>query len=91
MNQSIDSRECCCPPFDPSRWNGKTHNWQEKPFLTDNVVQLFHITLNVGRVVLAKITAGDCNDWKTWMEAKGHAQATIGRGCQERRKPGNHK
>ena len=41
----------CCPPFDPSKWNDETHVWREKLFMTDNVVQLFHIPLNIGRVI----------------------------------------
>ena len=51
MNESDTAKDCCCPPFDPSRWDEKTHLWQEKLFITDNVMQVFHIPLNVGQVI----------------------------------------
>jgi hypothetical protein len=41
----------CCPPLDVSRWNEKTHHWREKRFITDNVIQVCHIPLNIGRVI----------------------------------------
>lgn len=41
----------CCPPFDPVRWDARTHLWQEKRFITDQVRLLFHIPLNIGRVI----------------------------------------
>lgn len=41
----------CCPEFDPRAYDGKTHVWKNKPFLRDDVPQLFHIPLTMGRVV----------------------------------------
>ncbi len=41
----------CCPEFQPQLWDGKTHLWQDKAFITDNVAQIFHIPLNVGGVI----------------------------------------
>jgi len=41
----------CCPPFNASFWDEKTNVWQDKPFITDNVVQVLHIPLNIGRVI----------------------------------------
>ncbi len=35
--------------------------------------------------LLSEITAGDCDDWKAAQEAKGHAQATIGRNVKRAR------
>lgn len=35
----------CCPPFDPVPWEEKTIVWNEKPFITAPVCQLFHIPL----------------------------------------------
>lgn len=37
----------CCPPFDPEPWRDKEVHWQEKLFLRDHVVSLFHIPLNM--------------------------------------------
>lgn len=41
----------CCPRFDPSPWQEKEHVWKDKLFIQDNVTQLFHIPLNMGKVV----------------------------------------
>ncbi|MFC1780421.1 hydrolase [Patescibacteria group bacterium] len=41
----------CCPEFQPERWNEKTHVWKDKLFIRDRVRQLFHIPLNMGKVV----------------------------------------
>jgi hypothetical protein len=32
----------CCPVFDPVPWEGKYHEWRDKPFLRDSIPQLFH-------------------------------------------------
>jgi hypothetical protein len=54
----------CCPEFDPSRWEKKTHIWHDKKFIQDNVRQFLHIPLNMVQVVtkmFAKIeAAGAC-------------------------------
>ncbi len=50
----------CCPLFDPNRWQEKTHYWQNKLFLQDEVFQILHIPLNMAAVVkrmFAKIEA----------------------------------
>jgi len=65
MNQPETVEECCCPPFDPSRWDEKTHHWRDKLFITDRVIQLFHIPLNVGRVI-----------WRMWNKVLA-ADATL--------------
>lgn len=41
----------CCPKFDPAIWQDKTHQWHEKLFLTDQVIQFMHLPLNFGSVV----------------------------------------
>ncbi|MDD5012594.1 MAG: hypothetical protein PHQ66_03045 [Candidatus Nanoarchaeia archaeon] len=33
----------CCPKFNPEKWDGKTHNWEDKPFIKESIPQLFHI------------------------------------------------
>jgi len=41
----------CCPLFEPKRWDNKTHVWNNKLFLQDEVIQCMHIPLNMGGVV----------------------------------------
>jgi hypothetical protein len=41
----------CCPPFDPAPWQDREINWNNKPFVKDHVICLFHVPLNIGRVV----------------------------------------
>lgn len=50
------SQSTCCLPFDPTRWDEKTHVWKDKLFVRDTVRQLFHIPLNMGAVVTRMIT-----------------------------------
>lgn len=47
------NQEVCCPKFDPTLWDEKTHVWQDKLFILDTVPQLFHIPLpwSVGRTI----------------------------------------
>ena len=35
----------CCPVFHPERWEGKTLEWNKKPFIKASVPILFHIPL----------------------------------------------
>ena len=35
--------EDCCPIFRPEKWDNKTFNWKNKPFIKDSVPALFHI------------------------------------------------
>jgi hypothetical protein len=41
----------CCPPFDPSLWDGKTIEWNGKKFIRDKVFTFFHIPMNFGSVM----------------------------------------
>ena len=41
----------CCPIFDPEPWDQKEVTWQDKLFLKDHVMSLFHIPLNFGKVM----------------------------------------
>lgn len=67
MAQTDTTAKWCCPPFDPAAWNDKTHVWQEKLFITDNVMQVFHIPLNVGAVIRRM--------WNKVMAAKANLSA----------------
>jgi hypothetical protein len=42
----------CCPPFDPAPWQNQEITWDGKPFVKDHVTCLFHVPLNMGRVVI---------------------------------------
>jgi len=33
----------CCPPFEPKKWENKTHNWENKPFIKETIPTFFHI------------------------------------------------
>ena len=46
-----NQEEICCPPFDPSPWNGTKHHWIDKKFIKDRVCTLFYMTLNFGGVM----------------------------------------
>jgi hypothetical protein len=41
----------CCKPFNPAPWDNKTIVWKGKLFLKDHVISLFHIPLNMGKVM----------------------------------------
>ncbi len=36
----------CCPPFNPARWDGKTFEWKNKPFVKAKVCTLFYMPMN---------------------------------------------
>jgi hypothetical protein len=42
----------CCPPSDPAPWQDQEINWNNKPFVKDHVTCLFHVPLNMGRVIV---------------------------------------
>lgn len=37
--------DVCCPQFDPEPWDGKIHEWKNKPFIVDSIPQFMHIPL----------------------------------------------
>jgi len=41
----------CCKRFDPTPWNEKEINWQDKLFVRDRVKSFLHIPINMGQVV----------------------------------------
>lgn len=50
-NKENTSKEKCCPKFDTKRWDKKAHEWNDKLFIQDDVRQLFHIPLNMQKVI----------------------------------------
>ncbi|WP_026180024.1 hydrolase [Hahella ganghwensis] len=41
----------CCPRFNPEPWEDREIVWNDKRFLKDHVISLFHIPLNFGAVM----------------------------------------
>jgi len=41
----------CCARLNPSDWDGKTLEWQDKTFVKDHVRSLFHMPINFGTVI----------------------------------------
>ena len=35
----------CCPQFDPQPWDKVTHEWKDKPFITETIPQFLHMPL----------------------------------------------
>lgn len=61
-------KEECCPKFDPTLWDDKNFEWDEKKFIKDKVFSLFYMPINFGQVVkrmMAKIekAGGSAQDW----------------------------
>ncbi len=51
MTQNSTNQEHCCPKFDPAPWEEKEHVWKDKLFLYDEVRQIFHMPLNIRKVI----------------------------------------
>lgn len=41
----------CCPQFDPTLWDDKFFEWDDKKFIKDHVCTVFYMPLNFGRVM----------------------------------------
>ena len=41
----------CCPKFDPTPWEGKIFEWNNKKFIKDKVFTLFFMPINFGSVM----------------------------------------
>jgi hypothetical protein len=54
----------CCPKFNPGKWDQKTYNWDNKPFIKETLPTLFHIPFPP--MIGKKIT----KMWKMAEEAK---------------------
>ncbi|MBE0480077.1 MAG: hypothetical protein IBX68_03765 [Dehalococcoidia bacterium] len=50
-NQAVTPTGCCIP-FDPEPWQDKEIVWDRKQFVKDHVRSLFHVPLNMGKVVI---------------------------------------
>lgn len=43
MNNPQDNNQECCPEFKPERWDGKSWDWENKPFIKEKIHTFFHI------------------------------------------------
>lgn len=41
----------CCPKFDPTPWDDRLFEWNQKRFIKDTVATFLHIPLNFGTVI----------------------------------------
>lgn len=39
----MDTKNECCPKFEPKKWHNKSHTWKKKMFITDSLPTVFHI------------------------------------------------
>lgn len=44
-------KETCCPKFDPTPWNEKDFEWNNKRFIKGKVFTLFYMPMNFGTVI----------------------------------------
>jgi len=51
MTTQIAENSFCCPKFEPSIWDDKTFDWQNKKFIKDKVCTIFYMPLNFGKVM----------------------------------------
>lgn len=51
METHSDSKETCCPEFDPIPWDDQTFEWKNKRFIRDKVFTLFYMPMNFGNVM----------------------------------------
>ena len=47
----------CCPQFQPEPWEDKEITWENKLFLKDRVLSVFHIPINFGAVMKRSMAA----------------------------------
>jgi len=45
----------CCPKFDPTPWDGRIFEWENKKFIKDKVCTFFYIPLNFGAVMARSV------------------------------------
>lgn len=49
-HEKID-KNVCCPEFDPTLWNEKIFEWNNKKFIKDKVFTIFYMPINFGGVM----------------------------------------
>lgn len=43
MKHTDNQNQPCCPKFDTSLWDGKTHVWKDKPFIMKSIPEFLHM------------------------------------------------
>jgi hypothetical protein len=51
MSSEIQNTECC-PQFDPTPWDGKVFEWNNKKFIKDKVTTHFYMPVNFGEAMM---------------------------------------
>ncbi len=53
MSASINQKpsDVCCPEFDPTKWEDKVFNWENKRFIKEKVHTFLYMPLNFGGVM----------------------------------------
>lgn len=51
MENIYNAETGCCTRFDPAGWDGAEHVWNDKLFVSDKIPAVFHIPLNMGKVI----------------------------------------
>jgi len=51
MNIKSEANSICCPEFDPTKWNDKIFEWDNKKFIKDKVCSILYIPVNFGKVM----------------------------------------
>lgn len=51
MSTKNKPNDVCCPEFEPSKWDGKTFDWDQKHFIKARVKTFFYMPLNFGGVM----------------------------------------
>jgi len=64
----MNKNEECCPKFDPTNWDNKIFEWDNKKFVKDKVFTLFYMPINFGSVIkklMVKIekAGAEAQDW----------------------------
>ncbi len=68
MTTQSETDPICCPQFDPTLWDDKTFEWNNKKFIKDRICTFFYMPCNFGKVmkrVIEKVTKAAANvpDW----------------------------
>ena len=68
MSTQTEINETCCPKFNPTPWDDKIIDWNNKLFIKDKVCTLFYMPMNFGKVMKRldkKVRAANANitDW----------------------------
>ena len=68
MTSQSETNSTCCPEFDPTKWDDKLFEWENKMFIKDHVCTLFYMPINFGKAMIRldkaiKAAGADVPDW----------------------------